>query len=119
MSDIIDEVNNDVDWIRVNAHEHGDEMVPEPFNIEDEDDFDDDTALDMEELNRALEGTALGDVHVDIEGNIGAPTDPGNSGEPCSDSNPDLLESNKPVEVIDVDTINLDSDSDSVSDNFD
>jgi len=63
MSDIIDEVNNNVDWIHVDAHEYGDEMVPELFNIEDEDDSDDDTALDMEELNRALEGTALGDVH--------------------------------------------------------
>jgi len=62
MSDIIDKVNNDVDWICVNAHEHRDEMVPELFNIEDEDDFDDDTALDMEELNKALEGMALGDV---------------------------------------------------------
>jgi len=54
-----------------------------------------------------------------MEGNIDTPTDPGNSGEPCMDSNPDLLESNNPVEVIAVGTIDLDSDSDLVSDNFD
>ena len=47
MSDIIDEVNNDVDWICANAHEKGDEMAPELFNIDDEDDEDDDTALDV------------------------------------------------------------------------
>jgi len=53
-------------------------------------------------------------VCVVIEGNIEAPTDLGNSVEPCTDSNPDLRESNNPVEVIGVNTIELDSDSDSI-----
>jgi hypothetical protein len=106
MSDIIDEVNDDVDWIRDNAHEHGDKMAPELFNIEDDDGFDDDTAL-----NIVLEGMMVGDVYVDTEGNVSAPT----VEEPCINTNPDLLESNNhPVEVIDVDAIELDSDSDSV-----
>ena len=75
MSDIIDEVNNDVDWICANAHEKGDEMAPGLFNIDDEDDFDDDTALDVVELGKALEGITLGGVCVDTEGNIDAPAD--------------------------------------------
>ena len=54
MSHIIDEVNNDDAWTCDNAHEKGDEMAPELFNIDDEDDFDDDTALDVVELGKAL-----------------------------------------------------------------
>ena len=95
MGDIIDEVNNDVDWIYDNAHEKGDEMAPELFNIEDEDEFDDDTALDVVELGNALEGITLGGVCVDAEGNIDAPTD---------------------MEAIDVDALESDSDSDSTMD---
>jgi len=45
------------------------------------------------ELSKALKGTTLGDVCVVTEGNIEAPTDLGNSVEPCTDSNLDLLES--------------------------
>ena len=90
MGDIIDEVNNDVDWICDNAHEKGDEMAPELFNIDDED-----TALDMVELGNALEGITLGGVCVDTEGNIDAPTD---------------------MEAIDVDALESDTDSDSTMD---
>jgi hypothetical protein len=115
MGNIIDEVNNDVDWIRENACEHGDEMAQELFNIEEEDAFDDDMALNMAELSKVLEGMMVGDMYVDMEGNASAPTDLENSVEPCTNTNSDLLESNNhPAEVIDVDAIELDSDSDSI-----
>jgi len=66
------------------------------------------------ELSKGLKGTILGYVCVVTEGNIEALTDLGNSVGPCTDSNPDLLESNNPVEVIDVNAIKLDSDPDSI-----
>jgi hypothetical protein len=91
MSDIIDEVNDNVDWIRDSPHEYGDEMAPELFNIEDDNDFDDDTALNMAELGKVLEGMMVGDVYVDMEGNISAPTDLENSVEPWINTNPHLL----------------------------
>ena len=95
MSDIIDEVNNDIDWICDNAREKGDAMAPELFNINDEDDFDDDTSLNVVELGKALEGITLGGVCVDTEGNIDAPTD---------------------MEAIDIDALESDSDADSTMD---
>jgi hypothetical protein len=61
-------------------------MAPGLFNI---DDFDNDTALNMAELSKVLEGMIVGDVYVDMEGNVSTPTDLENSVEPCINANPE------------------------------
>ena len=72
MKDIIQELSADDEWMYVNRHEQGIKMQPEEMELHEFQDFDNDTALNCNELGQALDSTA--DTLVDGEVNPITPT---------------------------------------------
>ena len=94
MGDMIGEALADDMWAFNNGHEQGARMEPEEMYLHEDLDYDDDTALNRGELAQAMDNLEL--AHLDDECNIVAPED-----------------SIDDVEVLDDDTLSLESESES------
>jgi len=108
MDDLINEAYADKDWIHDNAHERGINMAPELMDLHEEQDYDDDTALNMTELREALEG--IGDGIVDEEGNVMVRS----ASETQVATNVSNESYDRDSDIEDIDMIDVDAISDSV-----
>ena len=109
----------DDQWLFVNGHEQGAEMLEEEMELHDDLEFDDDTALNCFELGQALDN--LSNALVNDEGNIVAPA----VGESSTASQKDVemitVDDESDIqrhETIDIDVIDTEAESDAHSNEF-